>query len=210
MGHGTGSSKGRCNDVPGHARTMLETVQCDHPPRPHPAPHLPPATPPHRRSMNLNRIGQQGHHGAEQPFRRVIRAPCRRRAVAQLGGSARAYEVQGRSHSVRTMHHPARFSLPSMRGCLYWAVATASSIDQPFRGGLAAPGELRRDGPGRGLPGRRSWWWPLGSLSGRVHVVVFVVAADPDLGRVPLVAAEGGAVEEAVVSDHEFEPAGGR
>jgi len=36
------------------------------------------------------------------------------------------------------------------------AVATASSSDQPFRGGLAAPGELRRDGaPGRGLPGRR-------------------------------------------------------
>src|SRR5215470_314419 len=52
--------------------------------------------------------------------------------------------------------------------------------------------------------------WPLASLSGRVRVVVLVVAADPHLGRVPLVAAEGGAVEEAVVSDHEFEPAGGR
>src|SRR5215813_4369204 len=61
-----------------------------------------------------------------------------------------------------------------------------------------------------GLPGRRSWWWPLGSLSGGVRVVVFVVAADPNLGRVSLVAAERGAVEEAVVSDHEFEPAGGR
>jgi len=61
-----------------------------------------------------------------------------------------------------------------------------------------------------GLPGRRSWWWPLGSLSGGVRVVVFVVAADPDLGRVSLVAAERGPVEEAVVSDHEFEPAGGR
>src|SRR5215510_8967295 len=50
----------------------------------------------------------------------------------------------------------------------------------------------------------------MGSLSGRVRVVVFVVAADPHFGRVPLVAAEWGAVEEAVVSDHEFDPAGGR
>src|SRR5215469_9432539 len=55
--------------------------------------------------------------------------------------------------------------------------------------------------------GERGDW---GSLGGRVRVVVFVVAAYPHLGRVPLMAAEGGAVEEAVVSDHEFDPAGGR
>src|SRR5215467_11082423 len=55
--------------------------------------------------------------------------------------------------------------------------------------------------------GERGDW---GSLGRRVRIVVFVVAADPYLGRVSLIAAEGGAVEEAVVSDHEFEPAGGR
>src|ERR1700730_3763482 len=44
----------------------------------------------------------------------------------------------------------------------------------------------------------------------RVGVVVLVVAAYPELRRVALVAAQRGAVEEAVVAHHELQPAGGR
>src|SRR6266702_1329362 len=60
-------------------------------------------------------------------------------------------------------------------------------------GGRAPPARSR----GLRLPARR------------VRVVVLVVAAHPELRRIPLVAAERGAVEEAVVADHELEPAGG-
>src|ERR1035438_8865877 len=49
-----------------------------------------------------------------------------------------------------------------------------------------------------------------GLLTGGVHVVVFVVTAHPHLGRMPLVAAERSAVEQAVVAHHELEPTGGR
>jgi hypothetical protein len=58
----------------------------------------------------------------------------------------------------------------------------------------------------RGRVGHRG----LRLLTRRLRVAVLVVAACPQLGRVPLVAAERGAVEEAVVAHHELKPADGR